>query len=293
LPAHIFINKRSVVLLEYIFGIYATNQKERSVQMTSELEVKQMNSELTIDSREVAEMTGKAHDKLLRDIRGYIKVLDQSPKLETANFFIESTYENNNNQSYPCYLLTRKGCDMVANKMTGEKGILFTATYVTKFEEMENQIKSNVPQISREQELVLAIYSGGLDAVEATKELTQLKVVEAIKPLEEKIESDKPFVEFGTQVSKSADSIEVGDFAKIVRDENINVGRNRLYEWLRDNKYLMKGNKPYQSKIEQGLFEVVEYTYNTPYKKNCIGTKVLITGKGQIYLVEKLREEFH
>lgn len=91
--------------------------------------IKQVNNKLTVDSREVAEMTWKAHDKLLRDIRGYIKVLDQSPILVTAHFFIESTYENNNNQSYPCYLVTKKGCDMVANKMTGKKGVLFTATY--------------------------------------------------------------------------------------------------------------------------------------------------------------------
>ena len=63
------------------------------------------------------------------------------------------------------------------------KGILFTATYVTKFAEMENQIKANSPQISKEQELVLAIYNGVIGAVEATKELTELKVKEAIAQL--------------------------------------------------------------------------------------------------------------
>ncbi|MGE7112450.1 Rha family transcriptional regulator [Lysinibacillus sp. NPDC047702] len=59
-----------------------------------------------------------------------------------SNFFIEHTYKTNQNKELPCYLLTRKGCDMVANKMTGAKGVLFTATYVTRFEEMENQLKS-------------------------------------------------------------------------------------------------------------------------------------------------------
>ena len=59
-----------------------------------------------------------------------------------SNFFIEHTYKTKQNKELPCYLLTRKGCDTVANKMTGAKGVLFTATYVTRFEEMENQLKS-------------------------------------------------------------------------------------------------------------------------------------------------------
>lgn len=100
------------------------------------------NNQLLVESREVADLIEKEHDQLLRSIRGYIKILDQSAKLQTADFFIETTYKNNNNQSYPCYLLTKKGCDMVANKMTGEKGIIFTATYVSKFEEMEQKLKN-------------------------------------------------------------------------------------------------------------------------------------------------------
>lgn len=82
-------------------------------------------------------MVGKEHKKLLRDIKKYSKVLDESPTLDRYNFFIESTYVNSQNKVQPCYEITRKGCDMVANKMTGEKGILFAAAYVTRFEEME------------------------------------------------------------------------------------------------------------------------------------------------------------
>lgn len=107
-----------------------------------DLTIINQNGKLLVDSREVAEMIGKRHDHLIRDIKGYIKVLDQNPNLGTANFFVESSYKNENNQRYMCYLLTKKGCDMVANKMTGEKGVLFTALYVTKFEDMENAIKS-------------------------------------------------------------------------------------------------------------------------------------------------------
>lgn len=105
---------------------------------------------LLVDSREVAERTEKRHDNLLRDIKGYIKVLEDNSKLSSQNFFIESTYKNSQNKEQPCYLLTRKGCDMVANKMTGEKGILFTAEYVTEFEKMEQAIKAPVPKLSKE-----------------------------------------------------------------------------------------------------------------------------------------------
>lgn len=102
------------------------------------------NGQFTADSREVAQMVGKRHDHLLRDIENYIQTLDKSetPNLGSLNFFIPSTYTTfENTKQYPCYLITRKGCDMVANKMTGEKGILFTATYVTKFEEMEKSLQ--------------------------------------------------------------------------------------------------------------------------------------------------------
>ena len=99
--------------------------------------------ELMVDSREVAEMVAREHSNLMRDIRGYVSILENS-KMNSQNFFMPNTYKTEgNNKTYDCYLLTKKGCDMVANKMTGEKGVLFTATYVTKFDEMEKQIKTN------------------------------------------------------------------------------------------------------------------------------------------------------
>ncbi|KPU43019.1 phage regulatory protein Rha [Oxobacter pfennigii] len=89
----------------------------------NELTVINHNGQLLIDSREVARITDKDHSNLMRDIRGYIDILDTpDSNLKAANFFIESTYMDRQNQERRCYLLTRKGCDMVANKMTGEKG---------------------------------------------------------------------------------------------------------------------------------------------------------------------------
>jgi Rha family phage regulatory protein len=98
------------------------------------------NGYLVTESREVAQMVGKRHSDLLESIDGYVQHLTNGD-FRSSDFFIPSTYQDGKNETRPCYLLTRKGCDMVANKMTGEKGVLFTAAYVTKFEEMEHEIK--------------------------------------------------------------------------------------------------------------------------------------------------------
>ena len=98
------------------------------------------NGKIYVDSRQVAKMIGKRHDNLIRDIDGYVNILGQTSKLRTDNFFVKSSYQAGTGKTYPCYKLTRKGCDMVANKLTGEKGVLFTAEYVTRFEEMEKQL---------------------------------------------------------------------------------------------------------------------------------------------------------
>ena len=94
------------------------------------------NGQKTIDSREVAEMIDIQHKDLLEKIRGYMTHLT-SGKFRPLDFFVESTYQDAKGEERPCYLLTRKGCDMVANKLTGEKGVLFSAAYINRFHEME------------------------------------------------------------------------------------------------------------------------------------------------------------
>ena len=99
----------------------------------------------TIDSREVAEMIEMRHTDLLRKVASYQQILENA-KLRSQEFFIPSEYKvDGNNKTYNCYLLTKKGCEMVANKLTGEKGVLFTAQYVNRFEEMEKAIQSKPP----------------------------------------------------------------------------------------------------------------------------------------------------
>lgn len=104
---------------------------------------------LLVDSREVAEMVGKRHSDVLESIKGYVKYLTNGD-FRSLDFFIENTYTDAKGESRVCYLLTKKGCDMFANKMSGEKGVLFTATYVTKFEEMEKQLSTRLPQTYKE-----------------------------------------------------------------------------------------------------------------------------------------------
>ena len=90
-----------------------------------------------IDSRDVANMIGKTHKNLVRDIDRYINDLHQSSKLSSDQFFIESSYQAGTGKHYKCYLLTKQGCEFVANKLTGRKGTIFTATYVSLFNDYE------------------------------------------------------------------------------------------------------------------------------------------------------------
>jgi Rha family phage regulatory protein len=90
-----------------------------------------------IDSREVSQMVGKEHSHLMRDIRGYISAISTNPNLDSLNFFIESSYFDAKEECRPCYICTKMGCDVIANKLSGTKGVIFTATYVSRFNEME------------------------------------------------------------------------------------------------------------------------------------------------------------
>lgn len=103
----------------------------------------------TIPSYEAAEMMGRAHKEVLKMLEGQkssdgstkhvgiIQVISESGELHLSDYFIESSYKvPGNNRTYKCYECTKMGCDILANKMTGEKGTIFTARYVKKFNEM-------------------------------------------------------------------------------------------------------------------------------------------------------------
>lgn len=116
------------------------------------MQVKDFHGKSVIDSREVAEMVEKQHKNLLADIRGYLKIMEKSTelKIQPSDFFVESTYQDSTGRELPRYLITKKGCDMIANKLTGEKGVLFTAAYVSAFEEMRQALDAShrSPEVS-------------------------------------------------------------------------------------------------------------------------------------------------
>lgn len=110
-------------------------------------ELQVLNHEQTISSREVAEMMGRRHGQVLKMIEGgagevgIIKVLAEHDFV-LSDYFVVSSYKDSSGKSNKCYECTKMGCEMLANKLTGEKGILFTAKYVKRFNEMEQYIKA-------------------------------------------------------------------------------------------------------------------------------------------------------
>ncbi len=111
--------------------------------------------------------------------------------------------------------------------------------------------------------------------------------------LEATIEEQRPKVIFANAVSASHTSILVGDFAKLMRQNGLNFGQNRMFAWLRENGYLIsrKGNSwnmPTQKAMDLGLFEIKETTINHSDGHISINKTPKITGKGQLYFADKL-----
>ena len=105
----------------------------------------QKQIEQTLDSREVAEMVGKEHKNLMRDVRSYVSELNQL-KIEPVDFFRENTYKDGKGEKRPCYDITKKGCEFIAHKLTGIKGTEFTARYINRFHDMEETIREGILQ---------------------------------------------------------------------------------------------------------------------------------------------------
>ena len=136
-----------------------------------------------IDSREIARTTGVRHSDLLEKINAYCDFLTNG-KFRSLDFFIPSTYKDGKGETRPCYLLTKKGCDMVANKMTGEKGVLFTAAYVTAFEKMRETLAAPKPLSPAEQLLqqasVLVEQERRITALEEQTQKTSARITDVV-----------------------------------------------------------------------------------------------------------------
>ena len=111
--------------------------------------------------------------------------------------------------------------------------------------------------------------------------------------LEQKIEQDKPKVLFADAVSTSQDTILIGDLAKVLRQNGVEMGQTRLFQWLRENGYLIKQkgsayNMPTQKSMELGLFKIKETCVTHSDGHTSINRTPKVTGKGQVYLLNKI-----
>lgn len=120
---------------------------------------------------------------------------------------------------------------------------------------------------------------------------TIISLATQLKELQTKVEKDKPKVLFADAVAASHTSILIGDLAKLIRQNGVEVGQNRLFQWLRDNGYLCstgeRYNLPTQKSMELKLFEVKETTISNPDGSIRITRTTKVTGKGQAYFVNK------
>lgn len=218
----------------------------------------------------VAEKFGKQHKHVIDSIKSFISSAENS-----AQYFIPSTYTDNSGKSNPMYIMNRDGFTLLAMGFTGKKALEFKLQYIEAFNKMEAALtnKFTLPQ-SFSEALRLAA-----------------EQAETIEKQQLEIEAQKPKVLFADAVEMSENSCLVGELAKILKQNGIEVGQNRLFTWMRENGYLCtRGelyNQPSQQAMELGLFELIKRTINNPDGSVRTTCTTKVTGKGQIYFVEK------
>jgi len=142
----------------------------------------------TITTLEVAEMMEVPHSDLLKKIegrkdrKGYIEILNEG-QMSVVDFFCKSSYVDAKGEERPCYEVTRLGCDFLANKSTGEKGVLFTARYVKRFNEMEKDRENPNPMEIPIGEV--ASYLKAMDRVAVRQNLAPYKIAANFKRVSE------------------------------------------------------------------------------------------------------------
>jgi len=233
------------------------------------------NGQVVVSSRQIAENFEKRHDSILRDIDN---LLESLPKI-VDTLFIPTTYiHEQNKQTYREYLMTRDGFSLLVMGFTGQKALEWKLKYIDAFNRMEKMLVNQAPsyQIA--------------DPIERAKAWIQEQ--EEKKALEGSIEALKPKALFADSVATSKTCILIGDLAKLIQQNGHQIGQNRLFEALRKNGYLIrvKGysyNMPTQKSMEQGLFEIKETVISHSDGHTTISKTPKVTGKGQIYFVNK------
>ena len=163
----------------------------------------------TLTTLEVAEMMEVSHNDGRKDRKGYIQILTES-QMAVSDYFIPSTYQDASGKENKCYEVTRMGCDFLANKSTGEKGVLFTARYVKRFHDMENP-KSQIPPTEHPGEVanLLKVLSNRMDK----QGIAPYKSAEMVKMVCE---------QFGIQLP--ADFVKVPEYEQVTLKALLNEG---------------------------------------------------------------------
>ena len=223
-----------------------------------------MLNDRKMTSREISEYTGKRHSDVLEAIRSmepaWVKV--------TGRNFPLSEYTDPTGRKIPQYELSKKECLYIATKFNDEA----RAKLIIRWEQLE--IQHRLPQ-SFSEALMLAA-----------------KQAEELENKERQLQEQKPKVLFADAVEASKTSILIGELAKILKQNGIEIGQNRLFDWLRDNGYLIsrKGtdyNMPTQKAMELGLFEIKETVINHSDGHISVSKTPKIKGKGQTYFINK------
>ncbi len=157
---------------------------------------------------------------------------------------------------------------MLVMGFTGTKAYQWKKDFINAFNQMEQVLRNNKSEFK--------VPTTMIEALELA--LEQAKHIEALNA---KIETDKHKVEFYDAVAESKDAITIGDAAKVL---NMGVGRNRLFEILRNNKILQNNNVPYQKYIDRGYFRVVEQHWTKPDGENCVSIKTLVYQNGLTFI---------
>lgn len=234
----------------------------------NEIVLSTKSGEPVASSRQVAENFGKEHKDTLESIRQILAAENSA----TKSMFYETTFENRGKQ-YPMYLMNRDGFTLLAMGFTGKAALEWKLKYIAAFNEMEKKLAKQ-PQLTRSQLLATALIAAHEELEEKDKQ----------------IETMKPKALFADAVSASKKSILVGEMAKLLSQNGINIGQNRLFDWMRKNGYLIKDpkrsdyNLPTQRSMEMGLFEIKETTIQHSDHIS-INRTPKISGRGQVYFV--------
>lgn len=237
----------------------------------------------TISSVEVAEMVGKEHSKLLRDIRNYIEQLAEA-KIGSGDFFTESKYKDANNQERPCYLVTKKGCEFIAHKMTGVRGTEFTAKYIDRFHEMEDAIKAHIP--TGQELIALAVVEAQRMLAQKEEEVKQLQTT--VQQMDAVITDMTPKVDYVDKILSSNDCMTVTQIA-----QDYGMSAVRFNSVLRTAGIQRKvGDQWILYADFQGKGYVRTKTNDYVKHDGSTGTKPLTvwTQKGRMFLYNKLKE---